>query len=149
MQKMKKTKRQVKYLVVLGIVFDKNKKILLTKRHDPKHPAWHNKWQSPGGAVEFGETVEQALRREVKEETGVNIKILTKRPIVENNLWQVDHQEIQVTMLAYPALYFSGELQTTDQETAEVKWFSYKEIDFSKCLPKTKTTIDQARKLYS
>jgi len=145
---MKKAKRQIKYLVVLGIVFDKNKRILLTKRHDPKHPLWHNKWQSPGGTVEFGEKAEQALIREVKEETGVKIKILTNRPIIENNIWKIDNKEIQVTILAYPVLYLSGNLQTTDNETSEVKWFSYQEIDFSKCLPKTKATIDQARKLY-
>ena len=98
--------------------------------------------------MEFGETAEQTLVREVKEETGVKIKILTNRPIVKNNTWRIDNKEIQATILAYPALYVSGDLQTTDSETSEVEWFSYEEIDFSKCLPKTKTTIDQACKLY-
>ncbi len=33
------------------------------------------KWEIPGGAVEFGETLEQALQREIKEEIGIEIEV--------------------------------------------------------------------------
>ena len=50
-----------------------NKKIVLIKR---KNPPYENYYALPGGFVEKGETVEQALIREVKEETGLDVDIL-------------------------------------------------------------------------
>ena len=50
-----------------------NKKIVLIKR---KNPPYENYYALPGGFVEKGETVEQALKREVKEETGLDVDIL-------------------------------------------------------------------------
>jgi len=145
---MKKPKKQEKK-AVLGIIFDKNKRILLTKRNAPGYSSWHHKWQFPGGEIEFGETPKQTLTREVKEETGVNIKILTNRPIVETHTWKTDKRKVYVTLLAYPVLYISGKLQTTDHEIAEIRWFSYQEINFSNCLPKTKELIDKAIRFFS
>ena len=48
----------------------KNKKILLIKR---KNNPFKGSWAFPGGYVDFNETVEQACRREVKEETNMNV----------------------------------------------------------------------------
>ncbi len=50
----------------------KNKKILLIKR---KREPYRGHYALPGGFVEYGETVEAALRREVLEETGLVVKI--------------------------------------------------------------------------
>ena len=50
-----------------------DKKIVLIKR---KNPPYENYYALPGGFVEKGETVEQALIREAKEETGLDLEIL-------------------------------------------------------------------------
>ncbi|MDD2665479.1 MAG: NUDIX hydrolase [Methanocellales archaeon] len=50
-----------------------NHKIVLIKR---KNPPYENYYALPGGFVEKGETVEQALIREAKEETGLDVEIL-------------------------------------------------------------------------
>ncbi|MFN4212476.1 MAG: NUDIX hydrolase [Microgenomates group bacterium] len=65
------------YPVVIGVV-EKNKKFLLTKRASPKKE-WC-KWQFPGGEVEFGEALKQALLREMKEEIGCEVTIISQQP---------------------------------------------------------------------
>ena len=52
-----------------GIIENEEGKILLVKC-----PKWNNKWTMPGGHVEPGEAIEQALLREIEEETGLSLK---------------------------------------------------------------------------
>jgi 8-oxo-dGTP diphosphatase len=58
--------------LTVDAVVVKNKKILLIKR---KREPYRGHYALPGGFVEYGETVEAALRREVLEETGLVVKI--------------------------------------------------------------------------
>jgi 8-oxo-dGTP diphosphatase len=58
-------------LTVDGILFNDNS-VLLVKR---KNPPFQGMWALPGGFVEYGETTEQAVIREVKEETGLMTSI--------------------------------------------------------------------------
>lgn len=60
--------------VGVGAVFIENGKIFLAHR-GPKTNNERNRWEIPGGGVEFGETFEEALKREVKEELGVEIEV--------------------------------------------------------------------------
>lgn len=57
--------------VAVGILIDPTGKFLLTSRPDGKVYAGY--WEFPGGKLEAGEDVEQALRRELQEEIGVTI----------------------------------------------------------------------------
>ncbi len=58
-------------VTVDGVII-KNGKVLLIKR---KNEPFKGRWALPGGFVEYGETVEEAALREVKEETGMDARI--------------------------------------------------------------------------
>lgn len=53
---------------VAGVIVDDEGRALLIQRRDNGH------WEPPGGVLEHGETIEDALRREVREETGLEIE---------------------------------------------------------------------------
>ena len=57
--------------LTVGAIIEKDGKILLAKRN---HEPFKDYWYLPGGHVEIGETAEQAIIREVKEETNLDFK---------------------------------------------------------------------------
>ena len=59
-------------LVGAGVLIHRRGKLLLVKRSQPPDAG---SWSFPGGAVELGETTEEAALREVKEETGLDIEL--------------------------------------------------------------------------
>lgn len=66
-----------------AMIFNDQGQLLLTKRGQ----ACKNErgcWEVPGGSIEFGETMAQAIVREVKEELGINV-------VVEHQLLAIDH----------------------------------------------------------
>lgn len=69
--------------VGIGVIIFKGNKILLGKRIDG-----HNKdtWQSTGGHLEFGESFEDCARREVREETGLEVTNI-KQVIATNDIF--------------------------------------------------------------
>ncbi len=56
--------------VALGVI-ERDGKILIAQRKDP-NPLWDRKWEFPGGKVDAGETPEEAVVREIVEETGLS-----------------------------------------------------------------------------
>jgi uncharacterized protein len=68
MQEVDSMRGRVQELNVYAVLRDSKGRILVMKRREPKV------WEFPGGGVEWGEAPEEAVRREVKEETGLKIK---------------------------------------------------------------------------
>jgi molecular chaperone GrpE (heat shock protein) len=69
-EESKKGNEQKYPKVIAGVfIFNDKGELFLAKQ-----PRWHNQYTCPGGGVELGETVEQAVIREVKEETNMEIK---------------------------------------------------------------------------
>jgi nucleoside triphosphatase len=66
----------VRRLIVVGVIFNKRGEILLSKM-PPNRGVFPGQWGLPGGGVENGETIEQGLHREIKEELGLDITDLT------------------------------------------------------------------------
>ena len=92
---------------VAGLVTNDRGEILLV------NSPWRG-WEYPGGLIEPGETFEQALRREIREEAGVEIEILRFVGICKN-------VEKNIVNIDFACRYVSGEL-TTSEESTEVIW---------------------------
>ena len=138
---------QKRVMPVVGVIFD-GKKILLTKRYAPDTAYSHNKWQFVGGGIEFGEHPRETLHREVKEEIGIEIELLSTHPVIISHVFETANTHALV--IAYPAKYLGGTIDfSNDDETSDAKWFRYDEIDFANSLPKTKEIIDETRKRFN
>ena len=73
----------VRPVPAVGVIVFRNSQVLLVRRGTPPN---QGRWSIPGGAVDMGETVEQAAVRETREETGVDV-----RPMVGQ--WVTDYIE--------------------------------------------------------
>lgn len=93
-------------------------KILLTRRaNDPKGP----RWTFPGGRIESGETIAEALKREILEETGLTIDIAGSAGVREMLHAQSGHGHFII--LPFAARWVAGEVALND-ELAEARWFN-------------------------
>ncbi|GAA0329855.1 NUDIX domain-containing protein [Bacillus carboniphilus] len=63
-------------MIVIGVkgIIVHNGKVLIIKRAQDAHVGGHT-WECPGGKLEFGESLEEALIREAKEEVGLDIQV--------------------------------------------------------------------------
>lgn len=129
----------------VAIIFNDEGKILLTQRNDPQNPFAHMKWQFPGGGVENGESPSEAALREILEETGLIIELLSDMAIRYDH--PEDNGKYLIKLFGFPAKFIGGELDLTkDVETHDAKWFTYEEIPFADSLPFTKELVDDAVK---
>ena len=115
---------------VHALIVDEINKILITRRskNDNYMPLM---WDLPGGSVEMGEIVEDALTREVREET--NICISPIKPIyVHTDLSQAPQNHI--IQIVYKCAYTGGDIALRPDEHDEYRWIPYNDINKFHCI---------------
>jgi len=107
--------------VVAAIIFNSQNKILITKRPEGFHLA--GLWEFPGGKIEDGEKEIDALVREIKEETALDIN-------VGDLFWRetVDYSMKRVNLLFYKCALIDEKQKVHCLEIADFKWVKNSEL---------------------
>ena len=105
---MKKVKGDRSMITVVAALIKKDNKILIAKRATGDENVY-GKWEFPGGKVEPGETEEQAIEREIREEFEMNIKA---HKFIINNICEYPTRTIDLRL--YECEYISGDFKLND-----------------------------------
>ncbi|WKX74437.1 NUDIX hydrolase [Streptomyces sp. XD-27] len=100
---------------VAGVIVDDAGRALLIKRRD------NGKWEPPGGVLERGETIPDALQREVLEETGIKIALPATLTGVYKNMTGL------IVSMVFRCEAIDG-TPSTGAETRELRWVTRDEV---------------------
>jgi 8-oxo-dGTP diphosphatase len=125
----KKTGTDDGIMVAVGaVVLDETNRVLLVKHVEAKRGGfWFDKWICPGGKLQRGESLEEGTKRELREETGLDIE-LTGNPIVFDRIVKKgDRTELHVVYIDHTARKIRGQLKA-GSDVAIAQWFSQEEL---------------------
>lgn len=125
--------------VIVGpfIINDKQELLLMTS------PKWHNEWIIPGGHVEPGELLENAVVRETKEELGVDIEVIDLFNISQNFVSPPEFKRNAHFLFIDFVAKLKNTNFTFNEEVSEIKWFS---LDDAISSPTVKATCREGAK---
>jgi 8-oxo-dGTP diphosphatase len=109
----------VKPVPVTAAIIERDGRVLIGKR---KAGHFTGRWEFPGGKVEEGEKPEECLRRELREELGVEARI---GPFFLSTIHSYGH--VTIELLTYRAEILSGSICLNDH--TEVRWVAATDLD--------------------
>lgn len=120
-------------LVTAAVVFDGDKVLITRRPAGKRHPGY---WEFPGGKVDRGESPEEALHREIREELDAEVQI--------NGIYEVVYYRYDwgaVLILAYECQLMTETLRNLG--VAEHRWILPSEMANFKILPADQPIIDR------
>jgi 8-oxo-dGTP diphosphatase len=111
--------------VAVGALILRDQKVLLVKRNQPPSAGL---WALPGGKIHLGETLQQAAKREILEETG--IAIIPGGPVYSFDTIQTDEEgniQFHYVIIDLLAEFKEGELKAGD-DASDAGWFSLEDL---------------------
>lgn len=128
----------MKTIEVVAAIIKKEDKIFITRRG---YGEFINMWEFPGGKIEYGESQEEALIREIQEELELNIDISEYLTTID-----YDYPNFHLTMHCFICKICSGKLNLNAHNDA--KWITTHELDNQNWIPADILVINALKKIY-
>lgn len=129
-------------LIGLGAVVWNDGKVLMVQRGRPPRQGI---WSLPGGLQLLGETVAEGIRREIREETGVEIELLGLVEVIDSVQQDPTGRVLyHYTIIDYAARWLAGEAVAGD-DAAAVAWIDPAELDRLETWAETLRVIEKSR----
>ena len=125
----------MKQIEVVAAIIRKGDKIFATQRG---YGEWQDWWEFPGGKMEVGETPEEALKREIREELSAEISVGELLTTVE-----YDYPKFHLTMHCFLCTLVGEALHLNEHEAA--RWLTKEELGSVKWLPADEIVIDKMK----
>lgn len=122
--------------MVAGLLRNEEGRVLLSQR--TKQQSFSGYWELPGGKVEPGEPPEVALRRELREELGIEAKVDAIYEVVF-----YPYRDFDLLMLIYKC---TTEQEPQAIEVAQVAWIPIKELHHHQVLPADEALIKRLQR---
>ena len=131
-------------IIGVGVVVWKNDDFLLIQRG--KEPRF-GQWSIPGGKQEIGETLEETALREIREETGIEIRITNFLEVMDS----IQRNEMgkvlfHATLIDYSAEWISGVPQP-GSDAMDTAWYNLVELENLNLWSETKRIIKKSAQL--
>ena len=126
----------MRQIEVVAAIIVKDHKVFATQRG---YGEWKDFWEFPGGKIDAGETPEEALRREIKEELDTEIAVGELFTTID-----YDYPTFHITMHCYLCTIENGSLTLLEHEAA--KWLSLDQLDSVTWLPADQIVIAELQK---
>ena len=125
-------------IVVAAMIADGDGRVLIAERPEGKFMAgW---WEFPGGKLEFGESPEEGLAREVREELGMEIEVGDPFHVV--NVARAPDSAVLV--MFYWCRWTGGRIQLLD--AGDVAWVTVEEFDSVRFLESNRAVVEKLRR---
>ena len=128
-------------MVAVHVLVFKEGRILLTKRS--KEPS-KGRWSLPGGRIELGETVCEAVKREVLEECSIEIEIERLLDVTDNIIKDEEgHISYHFVLIYLLAGYRAGDIKA-QSDAEDARWTTDEELDELDIHPQVRTVLMRA-----
>jgi len=118
--------KNIKTRVIVSAIIKNGDKLLFGRKKENVSP-YPNTWHLVGGGIEESEPLEESIKREIREEASIEVKIKEAVGFDDDFESNKDGEMTHYIFLVYDAEYVSGELKADDDIVA-LKWFSKNEL---------------------
>jgi 8-oxo-dGTP diphosphatase len=127
-----------------AVIWNDRRELVLIRRGKPPR---QDQWSIPGGHVEWGESVREAVLREVHEETGLSVEIAGLIDVVDLvTRDETGNVSSHFVLIDFAARFVSGALHP-GSDAADARWVAYSLLDDYPLWSETRRIIDASRRL--